>query len=104
MFELGRSLEHVRVFGVIHNHASFKWEVCFSWTLLCDLVVLISNNVMGIDGGPSTRSINVQMIQNNQETKSKATAISHLVENIQVDAPGYSSGFSPSFCYLISQA
>jgi len=43
------------------------------------------------------------MIQNNQETKSKATAISHLVKNIQVDAPGYSSEFSPGFYYLISQ-
>jgi len=39
------SLEHVRV-RVIHNHASFKWEVCFSWILVFDLVVLISNNVM----------------------------------------------------------
>jgi len=53
------------------------------------------------DGGPSTRSNNVQMIQNNQEIESKATAISHLVKNIQVDAPSYSSGFSPGFCYLI---
>jgi len=33
------------------------------------------------DGGPSARSINVPMIQNNQEINSKATAISHLVEN-----------------------
>jgi len=55
------------------------------------------------DGGPSTRSINVQMIQNNQEMRSKAMAISHLVKNIQVNAPGYSSGFSPGFCCLISQ-
>ena len=37
--------EHVRV-RVTHNHASFKWEVCFSWILIFDLVVLISNNVI----------------------------------------------------------
>jgi len=55
------------------------------------------------DGGPSTRSNNVQMIQNNQEIKSKVTNISHLVEKTQVDAPGFSSGFSPDFCYLIFQ-
>ena len=28
------------------GHASFKWEVCFSWILAFVLVVLISNNVM----------------------------------------------------------
>ena len=43
------------------------------------------------DGGPSTKSISVQMIQNNQENKSKAMAISHLVKNIQIDAPDHSS-------------
>jgi len=43
------------------------------------------------------------MIQNNQEIKSKATAISHLVKNIQVDAPGFSSEFSPGFYYLMFQ-
>ena len=36
------------------------------------------------DGGPSTRSNNVQMIQNNQEIKSKVTNISHLVEKTPV--------------------
>jgi len=55
------------------------------------------------DGGPSTRSNNVQMMQNNQEIKSKTTAISHLAETTRVDAPGFSSGFSPGFCYLIFQ-
>jgi len=59
-------------------------------------------NLGSYNGGPSTRSNNVQMVQNNQETKSKATVISHLVKNIQVDAPGYSSELSPDFCYLIS--
>jgi len=39
------SWEHVRV-RAIHNHSSFKWEVCFSWILASDLVVLICNNVM----------------------------------------------------------
>ena len=39
------SWEHVSV-RVIHNHGSFKWEVYFSWILVFDLVVLISNNVM----------------------------------------------------------
>ena len=39
------SWEHVRV-RVVHNHASFKWKVCFSWILAFDLVVLISNNLM----------------------------------------------------------
>jgi len=56
------------------------------------------------DGGPSTRSINVPMIQNNQEINSKATAISHLVENTPVGAPGFLSDFSPDFCYMIFQA
>ena len=46
MFELGRSLEHVRVLGVIHHHVRLKWEVCFSWILVFDLVFLISNNVV----------------------------------------------------------
>ena len=39
------SLEHVRV-RVIHNYAILKWEAYFSWILVFDLVVLISNNVM----------------------------------------------------------
>jgi len=43
------------------------------------------------------------MIQNNQEIKSKGTAISHLMEKTQDDAPGFSSRFSPGFCYLITQ-
>ena len=55
------------------------------------------------DGGPSTRSINVQMVQNNQETRSKVTAISHLMERLQADAPGFSSRNLPGFCYLITQ-
>ena len=55
------------------------------------------------DGGPSTRSINVQMVQNNQETRSKVTAISHLMERLQADAPGFSSRILPGFCYLITQ-
>jgi len=46
VFELGRSLEHVRVLRVIYNNASLKWEICFSRILIFDLVVLISNNVM----------------------------------------------------------
>jgi len=41
------SWEHVRV-RAIQNHASFKWKVCFSWILIFDLMVLISNNVMRI--------------------------------------------------------
>ena len=48
VFELGRSLEHVMVLGVIHNHASFKWKVCFSWILVFDLVILIANNVIKV--------------------------------------------------------
>jgi len=41
------SLEHIRVrIRVIHNHASFIWEVYFSRILVFDLVVLISNNIM----------------------------------------------------------
>ena len=48
MFKLGRSLDLVGVLEVIHNHASFKRKVCFSWILICDLVALISNNVMGM--------------------------------------------------------
>jgi len=31
---------------VIHNHASIEWGVYFSWILVFDLVVLISNNIM----------------------------------------------------------
>ena len=46
VFKLGRSLEHVMVLWVIHNRASFKRKVCFSWILVFDLVVLVSNNVM----------------------------------------------------------
>ena len=37
------------------------------------------------DGGPSTRSTNIQTVQNNQETRSKVTAISHLMEKLQGD-------------------
>jgi len=44
------SLEHVMV-RVIHNYGSLKWEVCFSWILVFDLVVLVSNNVMRGDLG-----------------------------------------------------
>jgi len=46
VFKLRRSLKHLRVLGVIHNHAIFKWEACFSWNLAFDFVVSISNNVM----------------------------------------------------------
>ena len=55
------------------------------------------------DGGPSTRSTNIQMVQNNQETRSKVTAISHLMERLQADAPGFPSRILPGFCYLITQ-
>jgi len=55
------------------------------------------------DGGPSTSSNNVQVVQKNQETKCKVTAISHLMEKTQGDAPGFSSRFLPGFCYLITQ-
>ena len=34
------SWEHIRVW-IIHNHASFEWEVCFSCILVFDLVVLM---------------------------------------------------------------
>jgi len=54
------------------------------------------------DGGPSTRSDNVQVAQNNQETKSKVTAISHLMEKLQGDTPGFSSRILPGFYYLIT--
>ena len=39
------SLAHVRV-RVIHNYASLKGDVYFSWILVFDLVVLISNNII----------------------------------------------------------
>jgi len=54
------------------------------------------------DGGPSTRSNNVPMIQNNQENKSKAMATSHLVKNIQVDAPGFHPNFHRFFLLNLS--
>jgi len=55
------------------------------------------------EGGPSASSNNVQVAQNNQETKSKVTAMSHLMEKIQGEAPGFSSRFLPGFCYHITQ-
>jgi len=55
------------------------------------------------DRGPSTSLINVQMVQNNQESSAKATTLSHLVNQVQDDPLGYSSRFSPDFCYLITQ-
>ena len=60
---LAKGLVLGKGFGVL------RFRGLFGFLLLLNLV---SKHT---DGGPSTRSINVQMVQNNQETRSKVTAI-----------------------------